>query len=95
MDWGRHTMTGMKRGMMLLLALVLLLGITLPSGCADEGTGGSGVSGGGEKEPYVLGAVLSLTGAQAGLGGPEKNAILMEVARINEEGGINGHPLEV
>ena len=46
-------------------------------------------------EPYVIGAVLSLTGAQAGLGGPEKNVIEMEVARINEEGGINGRPLEV
>jgi len=88
-------MTGMKRGPMLLLALVLLLGITLPSGCASESTGGPGDSGGTDREPYVIGAVLSLTGAQSGLGGPEKNAIEMEVARINEAGGINGHPLEV
>jgi branched-chain amino acid transport system substrate-binding protein len=43
----------------------------------------------------VIGAVLSLTGAQAGLGEPEKNVIEMEVERINASGGINGRPLEV
>lgn len=39
--------------------------------------------------------MLSLTGTYAGLGGPEKNVIEMEVKRINDAGGINGRPLEV
>jgi branched-chain amino acid transport system substrate-binding protein len=79
----------------LVLALALV-GAPL-SGCGtkaeDDGaeSGGATVSG----EPYVIGAVLSLTGAQAGLGTPEKNVIDMEVARINADGGINGRPLEV
>ena len=62
------------------------------AGCGgDEGENGGGEA----KEPYTVGAVLSLTGAQAGLGGPEQKTIKMEVDRINAEGGINGHPLEV
>ena len=78
------------------MVLCLLLASAPLSGCAndDEGNGtdtGGGVSG----EPYVIGAVLSLTGAQAGLGEPEKNVIEMEVERINASGGINGRPLEV
>jgi branched-chain amino acid transport system substrate-binding protein len=46
-------------------------------------------------EPIKIGAVVSLTGTYAGLGQPEKNALDMEVARINEAGGINGRPIEV
>ncbi len=46
-------------------------------------------------EPIKIGAVLSLTGVYAGLGEPEKNALEMEVARINAAGGVNGRPIEV
>ncbi|MBF4510793.1 MAG: ABC transporter substrate-binding protein [Aeromicrobium sp.] len=80
------------------LALVLVLVSAPLGGCATTGDGEEAPDGGGEgagKEPYVVGAVLSLTGAQSALGVPEKNAIDLEVARINAEGGINGHPLEV
>ncbi|MDZ4166579.1 MAG: ABC transporter substrate-binding protein [Coriobacteriia bacterium] len=81
---------------MVVFVLVLALAIAPLGGCAQPDEDATGTEEADTpKEPYVLGAVLSLTGAQAGLGGPEKNAILMEVARINEEGGINGHPLEV
>ncbi len=82
---------------MLVLALVLALVSAPLGGCTatSDGDGTPADAGDEPKEPYVVGAVLSLTGAQSGLGGPEKNAIDMEVARINEEGGINGHPLEV
>ncbi len=47
------------------------------------------------KDPYVIGAVLSETGTYAGLGEPERNTLEMEVAKINEEGGVNGHPIEI
>ncbi|MDZ4167202.1 MAG: ABC transporter substrate-binding protein [Coriobacteriia bacterium] len=82
---------------MLVLALVLALVSAPLGGCTATSDGDEPTADAGDepKEPYVVGAVLSLTGAQSGLGGPEKNAIDMEVARINEEGGINGHPLEV
>lgn len=81
-----------KRFALVALAAVLALTMVLPAGC-DGDTGGEGSEGSGE--PYVIGAVLSLTGAQSALGQAEKNAIEMEVERINAEGGINGHPLEV
>jgi branched-chain amino acid transport system substrate-binding protein len=87
--YGRHRVVA-------ALVSVLLLTAASLAGCgpkaADEvDSSGTAASG----EPYVIGAVLSLTGAQAGLGLPEKNVIEMEVARINEEGGIHGRPLKV
>lgn len=59
------------------------------TGEASEGTGAA------EGEPIRIGAVLSLTGAQAGIGTPEENALKMDVKRINDEGGVNGRPIEV
>ncbi len=47
------------------------------------------------KDPYVIGAVLSETGTYAGLGEPERNTLEMEVAKINDAGGVNGHPIEI
>ena len=72
-------------------AMAMLAGAV--TGCASKTTDvtGTGATG----EPLVIGAVLSVTGAQSGLGEPEKQAIEMEVARINDAGGINGRPLEV
>jgi len=75
-----------------MFLVVALLGGAL-TGCASSGdTGDKGAT---SKEPIKIGAVLSLTGAQAGLGTPEQNAIKMEVQRINDAGGINRRPLEV
>jgi len=87
-------MSTTKRLATLALAVILALGMMLPAGCSEEESG-SGDAEEVTKDPYVIGAVLSLTGAQSGLGTPEKNAIEMEVVRINADGGINGHPLEV
>ncbi len=80
----------------LALVLVVALAVIPLAGCTsttEEGGGDTGTDG--TKEPVVVGAVISLTGAYAGLGEPEKNAIEMEVERINDEGGINGHELVV
>ena len=81
-----------KRAWLALVFALALMSMVLV-GCAGGDDGDSGTDE--PKEPYKVGAVLSLTGGQAGLGGPEKNVIEMEVDRINDEGGINGHPLEV
>jgi branched-chain amino acid transport system substrate-binding protein len=47
------------------------------------------------KEPIKIGAVLSVTGAAAKLGGPEKNAATMLVEQINAAGGVEGRPIEL
>lgn len=46
-------------------------------------------------EPVKVGAILSLTGTYAGLGASEKNALELEVKRINDAGGIAGRPIEL
>jgi branched-chain amino acid transport system substrate-binding protein len=47
------------------------------------------------REPYKIGAALSITGVGAFLGEPERNTLVMLADRYNKEGGINGHPLEL
>ncbi|MHB9002706.1 MAG: ABC transporter substrate-binding protein [Coriobacteriia bacterium] len=84
----------MTRGIRtLVLSLALVLAVAI-GGCAGEepadNDGGAATS-----EPIRIGAVLSLTGSYAGLGVPEKNAIELEVDRINADGGINGRPIDV
>lgn len=72
----------LRRSMALTLIVALLaIGI---AGCSSE-----------EKEAYKIGALLSVTGPASGLGVPEKQTIEMMVEQINDDGGINGHPLEV
>jgi branched-chain amino acid transport system substrate-binding protein len=77
-----------------MAALIAALMVLAVAGCAapaGDTTGGAATS----EAPIRIGAVVSLTGTYAGLGVPEKNAILMEVARINDAGGIGGRKLEV
>ncbi len=84
------------RRTLLALTLVIALAVVPLAGCSSTDGGESTDNGTDEaKEPYRIGAVLSMTGTYAGLGEPEKNALEMEVARINEDGGVNGHPIEI
>jgi branched-chain amino acid transport system substrate-binding protein len=81
-------------------SLAVMIAIALASTVVLGGCGGQTGSGGTTPTPATgtpikVGAVLSTTGAQAALGEPEKNVVEMEVKRINEAGGINGHKLEV
>ncbi len=46
-------------------------------------------------EPYKLGLVISLTGDMAPMGKTHRDATLLAVNKINADGGINGHPLNV
>jgi branched-chain amino acid transport system substrate-binding protein len=48
-----------------------------------------------QQEPIKIGAVLSLTGAAAGLGVPERNGVLAAEKAINAMGGIKGRPIKV
>ena len=47
------------------------------------------------KAPYVIGAVLSLSGPVAANGVPTREGILLAVEQINAAGGIDGHPVQV
>lgn len=76
--------------------LVAMLLIALIAGCSptnEESTEQTTTEE--PKEPYKIGAILSETGTYAGLGEPERNTLAMEVARINADGGVNGHPIEI
>ena len=42
-----------------------------------------------------IGAVLSLTGAGAGLGVPEKNGAMLAEKLINQRGGVKGRPIKI
>jgi branched-chain amino acid transport system substrate-binding protein len=78
------------RGGAVVLTTALLAATMVAGACSAPGTTATG-----GKTPIKIGAVLSTTGAQAALGLPEKNVILMEVKRINDAGGINGRQLDV
>jgi branched-chain amino acid transport system substrate-binding protein len=69
------------------VALVALIGNGVVSGAAAA-TKPSG-------PPITIGAILSITGPYAPLGEPEKNGIMLAVADVNANGGINGRPLQV
>jgi branched-chain amino acid transport system substrate-binding protein len=82
----RKGVPGMKKWIGLLLVM-LLLGTAIPLvGCAEEEV---------EKGDYVVGAIFSTTGGASDLGVPEERTVNMIVDQINEDGGINGHPLRV
>ncbi len=77
----RLSMAALTAAMAAALAILLV-------GCGGD-------TGDEAQEPLKIGAIVSLTGTYAGLGEPEKNALEMEVARINEAGGVNGRQIEV
>lgn len=47
------------------------------------------------KEPYKIGMVFSLSGIFGGVGAAQKRTIDVEVEKVNQEGGIDGHPVEL
>jgi branched-chain amino acid transport system substrate-binding protein len=71
-----------------MLTLVVALVALVPMGCAQETVIEEG-------DTYKVGALFDLTGPTSNLGVPEKNTVNMMVDQINDNGGINGHPLQV
>jgi branched-chain amino acid transport system substrate-binding protein len=55
----------------------------------------AGCAKGPETEPYVVGAIFSITGPQSYLGEPERNTAEMLAEAINAGGGVKGHPLKL
>lgn len=75
-----------------LLSSALVLGL---AACGDDGSGGSSSSGG-DGEPITIGAILSLSGAGAGLGIPARQGIELALDEVAEDGGVcSGRPLDV
>jgi branched-chain amino acid transport system substrate-binding protein len=60
--------------------------------CSRKEQGKKGIE---KKEPYKIGAIFSVTGPSSFLGDPEKKTVEMIVEKVNQKGGINGHPVEV
>lgn len=77
----------MKKKFLFVLILSLACAGLIVSACQKEQTEG-------EIQPYVIGGVFSITGSNSPLGEPEKNSMNMFVDIVNENGGIDGHPLK-
>jgi branched-chain amino acid transport system substrate-binding protein len=73
-----------KRTVYGLLALTLAGLLLALGGCAPSR----------EAEPYVIGAIFSITGPASYLGEPERNTMELMVEEINAKGGIKGHPVK-
>lgn len=54
-----------------------------------------GANGASAEEPIKIGAILDLSGPAVTIGTPAKLVVQMVVDKINQEGGINGRPLEL
>lgn len=80
-----------RRGLIAAMTSIALLAAMM-GGCSSGDAASNGAE---EAEPYLIGAVVSLSGTYAGLGTPEKNAIEMQMEQLNAAGGINGRPVEV
>ncbi|OLF18549.1 ABC transporter substrate-binding protein [Actinophytocola xanthii] len=74
----------MRRLAPLLATLTLLT-----TGCADDGSGGSGDG------PIRVGQIVSLTGNYSPLGSENKKSVELAVERVNREGGVLGRQLEL
>jgi len=81
---------GLRGKLWLALLLVLSLLISACSPAKDnEATSATG------NEPYKIGAVLDISGNSSSLGVPERDTLLMMVEKLNADGGIKGHPIDL
>ena len=56
---------------------------------------GAATHAGAAADPYVIGAILSESGPGSTLGRPEADSMQMAVDEINQNGGVNGHPIQL
>lgn len=94
----------MKKGkfhVSLLLVMVLMLSIFLTAcggqqqGQSSEPPQGQDEQKPAEVEPIKIGHEVALTGDASMWGQSEKNALEMEIEKINAAGGVNGRPLQL
>ena len=78
------TSTGVAKGIAFLVAIGVMFGVMWGSAAEIRAA-----------EPYKIGAVFSVTGRASFLGDPEKKTVVMLQEELNQQGGINGHPVDV
>lgn len=78
-----------------LTAGAAALAVSMVACGSNAGTDGGEGSGDGSAAPYKVGVLLGLTGSYAALGEPEGNAIELYFDQLNDNGGIDGHPVEL
>jgi branched-chain amino acid transport system substrate-binding protein len=83
-----------RRTTVAFVAAGALVALTACGSNLDEQGGAAAGSQECEEGPLELGVVLEVTGASAALGVPERDAVELAVARLNEAGGVNGQPVE-
>lgn len=87
-------MTTHKRSFAAFAAISALMLTT--AGCAVAGAeGGGSADGPSNGSPIKIGYIGALSGGSASMGTPSINGIKMAVEAVNEEGGIDGHELEL
>lgn len=79
----------MKR--ILFLALTVVMAASLLAGCSSK-TANSGSS---DKAPYKLGVLTTISGPNGFLGLDIVDALNLEVDKLNSEGGVDGHPVQL
>ncbi len=87
-----------RRWMAVLAAVSMIALAACGSGSSKTSSSGSSTtspsSGAAKGSPYVIHAILSLTGSAAFLGTEERTALLALQDQVNSSGGIDGHPLK-
>ncbi len=79
-----------------LLALLLIVAVGLAAcGGADETTATSEATGTATDAPYRIGILTNTSGDLGFLGKYVVDSMNLEVDKINADGGINGHPIEL
>ncbi|MGE3619972.1 MAG: ABC transporter substrate-binding protein [Acidimicrobiia bacterium] len=93
----KHPRTAALVGILVVALLAAACGDDDDGGATDDTTeapgGGSGSEASGE--PIVVGAIMELSGPGAALGQPEANALELFFDQLNEDGGIDGRPVEL
>jgi branched-chain amino acid transport system substrate-binding protein len=73
-----------------IILVILLLASLALVGCGKKDQANSGGN-----SPYKIGVLTTLSGDTGFLGLDIKDSIDLEVEKINSEGGVNGHPIEI
>jgi branched-chain amino acid transport system substrate-binding protein len=73
----------------------LVLGLAVVVGCGGDDDGSASADGGkASGDPYLVASTQDLTGPVASLGKPSADGFKTCVQKVNDDGGINGRPME-
>ncbi len=80
----------MRKQLAGILGIVIVSGAMLLSGCKESPT-----APGPAAAPIKVGAIFAVTGGASFLGAPEAKTVEMFAEKLNQAGGVNGHPIEL